>query len=160
MAGRWKWKAASDGWLYRAFYGWRWMSSPTCGGDGGFVHQNLLNKGLGCSLFVLALGFDTREEAIQANRIVARDGTFQISARGHAPGFHHISDHGDLNLIQDLAPTAPLLSDVDDGGVELKAARVSVKASLGVGLVWIWAGSTRASSDWALADEFGLMPLI
>ncbi|KAL6186366.1 hypothetical protein ACLB2K_042486 [Fragaria x ananassa] len=125
------------------------MSISTCGGDGGFVHQNLPNKGLGCSLFVLALRFDTREEAIQADRIVAQDGMFQVSASGHAPGFQHIFDLGDLNLIPDLALTAPLLSDGDDGGEEMKAARVSLKASLEVGLVWVWARSTRASFDWA-----------
>ena len=91
---------------------------------------------------------------------MARDETFQISARGHALGFHHISDLGDLNMISNLALTAPLLSDGDNGEEEMKATRVSLKASLGVGLVWVWAGSTRASSDWALADEFGLGPLI
>ncbi|KAL6177690.1 hypothetical protein ACLB2K_049215 [Fragaria x ananassa] len=95
------------------------MSSPTCGGDGGFVHQNLLNKCLGCSRFVLTLRFDTREEAIQADRIVAWDGMFQISARGYASGFHHVSNLGDLNLIPDLAPTAQLLSDDDDGGKKM-----------------------------------------
>ncbi|KAL6129014.1 hypothetical protein ACLB2K_072367 [Fragaria x ananassa] len=79
---------SSDGWFYHAFYGRWWMSSPTCGGDGGFVHQNPLNK-----------------------------------------GFHHISDLGDLNLIPDLAPTAPLLSDDDDGEEEMKAARETERRS-------------------------------
>ncbi|KAL6190163.1 hypothetical protein ACLB2K_036562 [Fragaria x ananassa] len=139
----------SDGWLYRAFYRRRWMSSPTCGGDDDFVHQNLLNKCLGCSRFVLAFGFDTREEAIQADRIVARVGMFQISARGHAPGFHSDlgEDGGVVALIPDLVPTAPLLYDGDDGMEEMKAARVSLKAFLGVGLVWVWDGSARASFD-------------
>ena len=163
----------SDRWLYRALYGRWWMSSPTCGGDGSFVHQNLLNKGLGCSLFVHAFGFDTREEAIQADRIVAWDGmgtlkrigalggglfgggwepsiqifASQISARGQAPGIHHISavgeDGGALALIPNLVLTAPSLSDGDDGGEKMKVARVSLETSLGVGILWTWAASAR-----------------
>ncbi|KAL6213836.1 hypothetical protein ACLB2K_013275 [Fragaria x ananassa] len=105
-----------------------------------------------------------REEAIQADRIVARDGLGMLKRIGRLGGFHHLfvvgEDDGVVVLIPELHLTESLLSDGDDGGEEMKAGRVSLKAYLGVGLEWAWAGSARASSDWALTDEFGLEPLM